>query len=221
MKVNEAMSARKSVRAFMDKPVGHDLVMQILDVASHSPSGVNTQPWQVAIVTGDTKLNLQQELEQAFREGVKGQMDYGYYPVEWKSPYKERRKACGLALYSALNIERGDKQRQLDQWAANYRAFDAPFMLLFYMDGLLETGSFLDFGMFLQSLMLAATAEGLATCPQAALAEYPEIVKTELGLAEDCILICGMALGYEDKDAVVNSYRTPREPIETWVRFES
>mgnify|MGYP001824633765 CR=1 FL=1 len=148
-------------------------------------------------------------------------MDYLYYPLEWPEPYRGRRKVCGLQMYSALQIRREDTQARADQWAANYRAFDAPFMLLFYMDGLLETGSFLDFGMFLQSLMLAATAEGLATCPQAALAEYPEIVKTELGLAEDCILICGMALGYEDKDAVVNSYRTPREPIEAWVRFES
>jgi len=142
-----------------------------------------------------------------------------YYPVEWKPPYKDRRRACGLQLYSALNITREDKTRQQDQWAANYRAFDAPVALFFFMDAELATGSFMDFGMFLQSLMLAAVEEGLATCPPAALGEYPEIVRQALGYPKDTILICGMALGFEDKDAAVNSYRTPRENVHTFTQF--
>ena len=219
MNVNEAIKARKSVRAYLGTPVKHELVMQILDLAAHAPSGVNTQPWQVAVVTGDTKLKLQRELEQAFRGGVKGQMDYGYYPAEWKSPYMERRKSCGLALYSALNIERGDKQRQLDQWAANYRAFDAPVMLLFFMDQGMREGSFMDYGMFLQSVMLGAVEAGLATCPQAALAQYPDIVRRVLDYPPESVLVCGMALGYEDRNAPVNSYRTGREPAASFGRF--
>ncbi|KPJ91698.1 MAG: nitroreductase, partial [Gammaproteobacteria bacterium SG8_11] len=195
MDVKEALAKRKSTRAFLDKPVRREIIEKILDAARHAPSGVNTQPWQVAVVVGEKKHKLQQQLENAFRSGMEKQLDYQYYPTAWKEPYKSRRKACGLQLYSALSISREDKQRQLDQWAANYRAFDAPVALFFFMDAGMQTGSFLDNGMFLQSFMLAAVEEGLAVCPQAALAEYPKIVKEFLGYPKDCILICGMALG--------------------------
>ena len=219
MNVSEALSTRKSTRAFLPKSVDKAIIDRILSAARHAPSGTNTQPWQVAVVTGDKKQQLCQELETAFRNQVERQMDYHYYPEEWVDPYKSRRKACGLQMYSTLSITREDKQRQLDQWAANYRAFDAPVMLLFFMDRIMETGSFLDYGLFLQSVMLMAVEEGLATCPQAALGEFPAIVKTSLGYPDDSILLCGMALGYEDKEALVNSYRTPREDVETFTRY--
>jgi nitroreductase len=118
-----------------------------------------------------------------------------------------------------LEIKREDKQRRKDQWAANYRAFDAPMMLLFFMEQGMQTGSFLDCGMFIQSVMLAAMEEGLSSCPQAALAEYPQIVKEFLGYAEDSILLCGLALGYEDTSAAINHYRTPREALLSFVRY--
>lgn len=219
MNVSEALNTRKSTRAFLPKPVDKAIIDRILSAARHAPSGTNTQPWQVAVVTGDTKQQLCQELETAFRNQVDRKMDYHYYPEDWVDPYKSRRKACGLQMYSTLKITREDKQRQLDQWAANYRAFDAPVMLLFFMDGIMQTGSFLDYGLFLQSVMLMAVEEGLATCPQAALGEYPAIVKAKLGYPDDSILMCGMALGYEDKKALVNSYRTPREEVETFTRY--
>ena len=219
MNVSEALNTRKSTRAFLPKPVDKAIIDRILSAARHAPSGTNTQPWQVAVVTGDTKQQLCQELETAFRNQVDRKMDYHYYPEEWVDPHKSRRKACGLQMYSTLKITREDKQRQLDQWAANYRAFDAPVMLLFFMDGIMQTGSFLDYGLFLQSVMLMAVEEGLATCPQAALGEYPAIVKAKLGYPDDSILMCGMALGYEDKEALVNSYRTPREEVETFTRY--
>ena len=219
MNVSEALITRKSTRAFLPKQVDKSIIDRILSAARHAPSGTNTQPWQVAVVTGDKKQQLCQELETAFRNQVERQMDYHYYPEEWVDPYKSRRKACGLQMYSTLSITREDKQRQLDQWAANYRAFDAPVMLLFFMDRIMETGSFLDYGLFLQSVMLMAVEEGLATCPQAALGEFPAIVKTSLGYPDDSILLCGMALGYEDKEALVNSYRTPREDVETFTRY--
>jgi nitroreductase len=218
MNVSEALITRKSTRAFLDKPVDKAIIERILSAARHAPSGTNTQPWQVAVVTGEKKQQLCQELETAFRNKVERQMDYHYYPEEWVEPYKGRRKACGLLMYSTLNITREDKQRQLDQWAANYRAFDAPVMLLFFMDSIMETGSFLDYGLFLQSIMLMAVEEGLATCPQAALGEFPAIVKTSLGYPQDSILICGMSLGYEDKEALVNSYRTEREEVSSFTR---
>ena len=219
MSVRGALLERKSTRAFLPREVEREKIERILDAARHAPSGTNMQPWQVAVVTGETKRGLQKKLESAFRAGEKDTMDYRYYPFEWQTPYKERRKACGLQMYDTLKIKREEKQRQLDQWAANYRSFDAPMMLLFFMDPVMETGSYLDYGMFLQSVMLAAVEEGLASCPQASLAEYPKIVKQTLGYPADSILLCGMALGYEDQEAPINSYRTPREEVASFTRF--
>lgn len=218
MNVIEAIQQRKSVRAFLNKEVKKSTINTILTAASHAPSGANIQPWQVAVVTGETKLKLQAQIESCFREGDKGKADYHYYPEKWIEPYKSRRVACGLQMYSTLKIERKEKQRQLDLWAANYRAFDAPVMLLFFMDASMQTGSFMDYGMFLQSIMLTAVEQGLATCPQASLADYPEIIKTTLDYPQDTILLCGMSLGYEDKKALVNTYRTPREDVSAFTR---
>ncbi len=219
MNVSEALLKRKSVRAYTDKTVKHDLLEQILNSASHAPSGVNIQPWKVAVLTGENKKLLQEKMLEAFAARQEKKMDYQYYPLNWTEPYKARRKQCGLQMYSALEISREDKEKQINQWAANYRAFDAPVMLLFYMEAQLETGSFLDYGMFLQSIMLAAAEQGLATCPQAALAEYPEIVKDFLNISPDTQLICGMAMGYEDINDPVNSYRTERIDINEFVTF--
>ncbi|MBE9561261.1 MAG: nitroreductase [Proteobacteria bacterium] len=219
MTVAEALELRKSTRAFLNKQVDIEIIQHILNISRHAPSGVNTQPWQVAVVSGDKKHEVEQAMENAFNSGVKGKMDYQYYPNKWQEPYKNRRKFCGLQLYSTLQIAREDKDKQKQQWLANYRAFDAPVVLFFFMDEMMETGSFLDYGMFLQSIMLAAVEEGLATCPQAALAEYPQIIKEKLNYPDECILICGMALGYEDKEAVINSYRTPREEVDSFTKF--
>lgn len=221
MNVKEALIARKSARAYLDREVDPSLIEQILDAARHAPSGSNTQPWQVAVVTGDTRLKLTQEMESTFRAGNKENMDYQYYPQEWKEPFKGRRRTCGLQMYKTLEITREDKQRQTDQWAANFRAFDAPVILFFFMDPMMETGSYLDYGMFLQSVMLAAQDLGLATCAQAALGVYPEIVKSQLDYPDDTILIAGMALGYEDPEAIINSYRTERESTENFTRHFS
>ena len=219
MDVVEALKRRKSTRAFLQRRVDKTVIEQILAAARQAPSGANTQPWQVAVLSGERKRQLQQRIEEAFRDGIAAKMDYLYYPTEWTEPYRSRRKECGLQLYNALHIQRQNKDRQRDQWAANYRAFDAPVALLFFMEAGLQTGSFLDYGMFLQSLMLAAVEQGLATCPQAALGEYPAIVKQALGYPDSSILICGMALGYEDPDAPVNQYRTGRQEVAAFTRW--
>ena len=221
MNVIDALKHRKSVRAFTDKVVTTEQIHSLLDAARHSPSGTNTQPWQVAVVQGEKKADLQQKIEKAFRSGDRGKAEYNYYPEEWVSPFKERRKECGLLMYSTLGIEREDKQRQTDQWAANYRAFDAPIMLLFFLDSKMDKGSFMDYGMFLQSIMLAAEDLGLATCPLASVADYPHIIKTELAYTDSSTLLCAMAVGFEDKDAVVNSYRTSRLEVEEFTQFFS
>ena len=221
MNVLEALKARKSVRAFTDQAVSEEQIRTILDAARWAPSGVNTQPWRVAVLTGAAKQALQTRIETAFRGGEGSSQEYQYYPEQWQEPYISRRKACGLQLYSAVGISKEDKERRLDQWAANYRGFDAPVMLLFLMDAVMETGSYMDYGMFIQSIMLAACDLGLATCPQASLAEYPHIVRDELGYDESNTVVCGMALGYEDTSAAVNGYRTPREELDSFTRFFS
>ena len=221
MDVKKALAERKSTRAFLDKEVPIEVINAIIEQAKTAPSGVNTQPWQIAVVTSDSKTKLCDKMEETFRAGKKGAMDYNYYPTEWVGEYKVRRKACGQLLYSTLEIKREDKQKQLDQWALNYQAFGAPVVLLFFIDKALEKGSYLDYGMFLQSIMLSAVEHGLATCPQAALGEYPEIVREELCYSQDKVLLCGMAIGYEDKSAIINSIRMPREELDKMVCYYS
>jgi nitroreductase len=219
MNVYDALRQRKSTRAFLGTPVPREKILAILDAARFAPSGSNAQPWQVAVVSGKKKDELTCAMEEEFRNNGLGEMDYYYYPLEWRDPYKKRRVVCGAQLYSALGIERHDKTRRLEQWIANYRAFDAPVVLFFFIDKELQRGSYMDFGMFLQSLMLAAVEEGLATCAQAALGQYPLLVKSALGYSPQSLLLCGMALGYEDRTAPVNNYRTEREGVETFTRF--
>jgi nitroreductase len=219
MNIIDAIKQRHSARAFMDKAVATETIELILDAARCAPSGGNTQPWQVAVVYGETKRQLQQALEHAFRGGVPSDADYRYYPVEWREPYKDRRRACALQLYEAMAVTMEDREKRADLWAANFRAFDAPVMLLFFMDAVMQTGSFMDYGMFMQNLMLAAMEYGLATCPQASLAEYPSIVKQALDYPADSILLGGMALGYENSGARINGYRTPRQAVADFARY--
>jgi nitroreductase len=219
MNITQAITGRRSVRAYLARDVSEEQVRNVLEVARYSPSGANSQPWQVAVVTGETKKKVADALIAAFRQGAAEERDYDYYPVKWQEPYKGRRIACGTQLYDTLGIDRKDRQGRLDQWEANYRGFGAPVILYFFLDPSLAIGSFMDYGMFLQSVMLAAREEGLATCAQAALSGYAGRVKDILGYPRESILLCGMALGYEDTGALINSYRTPREEVDGFTRF--
>ena len=219
LNVSESLVARKSVRAFLDKSVDADLIKQILGSARHAPSGTNTQPWQVAVVSGMTKQQLDEKLIAAFRSNIPKELDYKYYPESVTLEMKRRLLECGLQMYQTLAIERGDTGKRLLQWEKNYSAFGAPVVMYIFMPKIIEKGSFLDCGMFIQSISLMATSLGLATCVQAALAEYPNIVREQLQYTNDMLLVCGIALGYEDKAAVVNNYRTPREELDKFVRF--
>ena len=217
--VSEAIKQRHSTRAFLNQEVTAEVIQRMLDIARYAPSGVNTQPWQVAVVTGNTKQIIQHKMVEQLKAGVKGKMDYDYYPSTWEAPYKERRSETGKLLYETLNIKYEDKQRRLDQWALNYKAFNAPVMLFFLMDPCMGTGSYFDYGMFVNNLMLLAIEEGLATCPQGALGEYPEIIKESLGYQADQILLGGMALGYEDTQHPVNQMRVGRAEVKDFARF--
>jgi nitroreductase len=214
-----AMKSRQSTRAFLNREVAEEKVHAILDAARWAPSGVNMQPWQVAVVSGSTRQRLSQALIDASAAGTRPNPDYHYYPDEWFEPYKSRRKATGMALYGALHVDIGDTEGRKEAWYNNYRFFGAPTGLLLFLDKRLGQGSWVDVGMFLQNIMLAAESEGLATCPQAALADYPDIVRDLLGIEESQAFVGSLSLGYPDPAAEVNGYRTPREPVEAFTRW--
>ena len=219
MDVLEAMRGRKSTRAYLDQPVTRATIESIFDAARWAPSGVNCQPWQVAVVTGTTKTRISEALLAARKARQPENPDYAYYPKDWQEPYKSRRKATGLALYQALNIGKDDAFARLKAWNGNYHFFGAPAGLLFFVDRALSQGAWVDMGMFIENVMLAARAHGLETCPQASLAEYPDIVRGILAIPPTRALVCGMALGYADAGAPVNSYRTEREPVNAFTTW--
>lgn len=222
--VDDIIKTRYSCRAFLDRPVARETVEEILSVASHAPSGTNIQPWKVWVLTGDTKKRVSERMLAAFddpEELSTHTEPYPYYPKQWESPYIERRRKVGIALYGLLGIQKGDAQRMHDQYARNYKFFDAPVGLIFTVDTMMEQGSWLDYGMFMQNVMLAAKARGLDTCPQAALIQFHRLIREEIGIPDNETVICGMSLGYGDPDAPENALRTERAPLEEWVQFRS
>ncbi|HID46679.1 MAG TPA: nitroreductase [Chromatiaceae bacterium] len=219
MNVIEAIESRISTRAYLDKPVGKDRIKKLLDAARWAPSGVNTQPWQVAVVQGEKLRQLSDAFLRRAEAGVKPAPDYAYYPGEWVIPYKARRFRCGMDLYKALGIGREDKEKRRQAALDNYRFFGAPVSLFFFMDKALGKGSWLDMGMFIQSVMLAAREYGLGSCPQASTADYPDVVREKLGVPDQNLLLCGMALGYPDDTHPVNQYRTLREEVDAFTSW--
>jgi len=219
MSVKNTLVKRKSVRAFLNKEVNKDTIEKILEFAKLSPSSTNMQPWDVHILSKNAKKNLDLKLLEAFDIGIKGQMDYKYYPETWEEPYKSRRISVGREMYKILEIEREDKEGRRKQWRSNYNAFNAPVVMYFFIDSSLEGGSFLDYGMFLQSIMLLCVEEGLSCCPMGSLAEYPNIVRKELNICDSKKLLCGIAIGYEDTMAPINSFRTKRIEIKDFANF--
>lgn len=219
MNINEAIRNRISTRAYLDKAVSKETLTQILDTARWSPSGTNTQPWNVTVVQGDTKAAITEAFLALQKEGVKPNPDYDYYPTEWIDPFKSRRFECGMALYKALEIGREDKEKRIEAGLANYRFFGAPVTLFFFIDKRMGKGSWFDMGMFLQSVMLAAEEHGLGTCPQASTSDYPDMIREKLGISDQYNLICGLSLGYPDKEQAVNQYRTSREAVDTFTSW--
>jgi nitroreductase len=219
MTISEAIEGRASVRAFQDRPVPVEKIQSILRTARWAPSGTNIQPWQVAVTSGKTKNAIGDRMIEAIKTGKKPDPDYQYYPLEFTPPYKARRIACGKALYEALDIKKEDLERREEQWHKNYHGFGAPVELFIFIEAHLEKGSWIDVGMFIQNILLAARDHGLETCPQAAFAEYPGIVRAELRLPDSMHLVCGVALGYPDREHVVNQYRTEREDVDTFTSW--
>ncbi|MCO5108319.1 MAG: nitroreductase [Burkholderiaceae bacterium] len=221
--VDDAILSRNSVRAYLGRPVPREVVEDILDVARRAPSGTNTQPWKVCVLAGEARRRLSRRILAAFDDPAQDAShvaEYRYYPLQWTSPYLERRRKVGWDLYGLLGIGRGDKARMHAQHARNFEFFGAPVGLIFSIDRALERGSWLDYGMFLQNVMVAARARGLDTCPQAAFAPYHRIIAEALELPANEMVVCGMSLGYADRSAPENLLRTEREPVAQFARFE-
>jgi len=220
MDVDTALRTRGSTRAFLNRPVAHEMVATLLEAARFAPSGTNIQPWRVHVVTGETRERICREVRHAAtHERAQHKAPFYFYPTQWREPYLVRRRACGWGLYSTLGIVKGDHAAGLEQELRNYDFFGAPVGLLFFIDNDLPIGSWLDYGMFVQSVMLSAVSHGLATCPQYSWSNFHEVVRPILGVPESQTLICGVALGYADPAAAVNGYRPTRLPVEEFTSW--
>ncbi len=220
--VDATMHGRRSIRAFLPRTVAREMIESILAAAARAPSGTNTQPWQVYVLTGASQRALSEKIGAAYDNPVERAAhteNYAYYPTQWVSPYIDRRRKVGWDLYGLLDIGKTDKDRMHRQHKRNYDFFDAPVGLMFMIDTVMQQGSWLDYGMFLQNVMLAARARGLDTCPQAAFTQFHRIIKAHVGAPESHSVVCGMSLGYADPAAVENSLVTEREPVAGFAHF--
>ena len=218
--VFEAARTRRSIRAYKSDAVPLETLREVIALGRHAPSGSNIQPWRVHVLTGATLRRVGSAIQHAFLGDEPGHMrDYDYYTDPIEEPYLARRRQCGWGLYGTLGIARGEREKSKAYRARNYNFFGAPAGLVFTIDRTLERGSWLDYGMFLQTIMLAARARGLHTCPEASIASYPDIVRRELGISNDYIVICGMAMGYADPDDVVNTFQPPRIDVDDYAVF--
>ncbi|MFT7401787.1 MAG: nitroreductase [Hydrogenophaga sp.] len=224
--VDAAITSRMSARAFLPKPVPRETLEHLLALASRAPSGTNTQPWKVYVMQGASRdtlvdkvcaahdaLRADPSLAGEYREA------YDYYPEQWVSPYIDRRRENGWSLYGLLGITKGDKDKMHAQHQRNFRFFDAPVGLMFTVDKVMGRGSLVDYGMFLQSLMVAARGHGLHTCPQAAWNGFAKTILPHIGAGEGEMLVCGMALGFADPSDKVNGFHTPREPVASFTHW--
>lgn len=224
--VDDVIRARMSARAFTSEAPSRELIQHILQVASRAPSGTNTQPWKVYVLEGNMLAGLCEKVCDAY-EAISQNPEladeykeaYSYYPEKWFSPYIDRRRENGWSLYGLLDIEKGEKEKMFLQHQRNFRFFDAPVGLFFTIHQDLGTGSILDYGMFLQNIMISAQSHGLASCPQAAWNKFSKIILPAIGASSEEMLVCGMALGYADQADKVNTFQTPRAEVDEFTSW--
>ncbi|MBP7991820.1 MAG: nitroreductase [Rhodocyclaceae bacterium] len=220
--VDQVIRDRRSVRAFLPTPVPRSDIEAILEIAARAPSGTNTQPWQVYVLSGARKQALSDEIVQTFFDPnalAQHHEEYDYYPATWVEPFLSRRRKIGLDLYGLLGLTRDNLVGMKAQQARNYQFFDAPVGLIFTLDRVMGQGSLLDYGMFMQNIMIAARARCLDTCPQAAFNQFHKIIARQLDLPASQKIICGMALGYADPSKIENTLETVREPLANFAHF--
>ena len=222
--VDDAIVSRRSIRAFRPDPIAREDIEALLTVAARAPSGTNTQPWKVYVLTGARKQRVSAAILQAHNDPEIARQhteDYHYYPQQWTSPYIDRRRKVGWDLYALLQLTRDNKVGIHAQHGRNYEFFGAPVGLIFTIDRTLERGSWLDYGMFLQNIMVAARGRGLDTCPQAAFTQYHRIISDLVAIPANEMVVCGMALGYAADDKIENTLVTEREAVAGFVTYLS
>ena len=217
--VTDAVVTRRSLRAFLPKPVSTDLVQQILTTASRAPSGTNMQPWNVHLLTGNSLRKVSDAVLEDFDNDVPYDEEQPYYPDKFFEPYLARRRKVGWDLYTLVGIGKGDKEKMKAQHRRNYEFFSAPVGAVFTIHRDLNIGSWLDYGMYLQNVMLLAREAGLHTCPQAAFCGYHKSIRRALPLKEEEVVVCGMTIGYADFDAVENTLETERADASEFLKL--
>ena len=222
--VDNALTSRRSVRAFLPTEIPRATIEHLLTVAARSASGTNIQPWQVQVLTGASKQRLSNAILQAFNDPLahaEHSSEFAIYPSEWISPFIDRRRKVGWDLYTLLGIGKGDRERTHTQHARNFHFFDAPVGLIFTIHRSLGYAAWIDYGMFMGNVMTAARGHGLHTCPQFAFAQFHRIISSELGLAPEQKILCGMSLGYADTSAIENTLLSERAPVGEWTTFHT
>ena len=220
--VDDVIRTRKSVRSFLPTPIPHQTVLDMIEVAGRAPSGSNIQPWKVYVLEGAAKKRLSYAVKAVFNDPAARSLyrpEYIYYPKNWVEPFLSRRRKVGFDLYKLVGIARGEHQKMHEQHAKNFDFFGAPTVLFFSIPRMMEQGSWLDYGMFLQNILIAANARGIGSCPQAAFISYHKIVAEHLSFADDEQLVCCISLGYENTHAPENQLQTERIPVQEFVQF--
>ncbi len=219
MSVADAITGRQSIRAFKPDPVPRATIARLLEIASRAPSGSNVQPWKVHVLLGAAREKLCSALLARYDQGDDGKWEYQYYSDVWRDPYLARRRETGWGLYGVLGIAKGDRAGTRAYQRRNFEFFGAPVGLIFTVDRDLARGTWLDYGMFIQSIMISARAEGLETCPQAAFCTYHDTIQQMLEIPAAEMVVCGMGIGFMDPDDRVNTFRTTRETVDNFARF--
>lgn len=211
------VTARHSKRAFLPRPVGRELLEEVLLAAANAPSSRNTQPWRVTVVTGSARERLERELCNAFDHGVAAAPDYLNNPAELDGVFAARAAACAAATFETKGIDRNDPEARRAHLRDNLRFFGAPAEMIFHLPGGSVPGSFLALGCFLQNVMLGLVARGLGSCPQYSVAGYGGVIRRELLLPADEVVVCGLAVGHPDPQAPINSLVPERAPLAEFV----
>lgn len=222
MDVTDAILHRRSTRAFLDKAVTETDLRAILEVARWAPSGGNCQPWHVYALSGASMLRFRAEVKAAAVEEPMGEaLEFPMYPAAIKEPYRTRRFECGEDLYKSIGVSREDKPGRLRQFARNFEFFGAPAAFFFALDRQMGPGQWAHLGMLMQTIALVAEDKGLATCMQEAWMTRHSLVRRFFSIPDEMQYYCGMAVGYADEGAPINSWRTTRAPVDEFATFFS
>lgn len=215
--VDSVLRSRRTTRAFTSDPVSADQVREILEVASSAPSNSNTQPWRVYVLAGAPMQELGRSLAAAFQRGDLPAP--AHFPDPLPQAFAARQQDFGTRYYGALGIGWSDTDARARQTQRNFSFFGAPVGLIIGIDRRLNAHSWLDLGLFLQNVMIAAGARGISTCPQAIFERFHPVIARHLSMPADEITVCGLSMGYADAAAGVNRMQMPRERVQDFARF--